>query len=132
MTTSNRIHSISKPSTRVWFFVACFFALAAGVGWPQSGAAATAQEKLDSAESRIEKGKGREQVLTSEIEDYGNQISELSGQVDALRQQESAAESELAAKQAEIDTAGRVAETLGKAIALLHDRSESADSTTED
>lgn len=39
---------------------------------------------------------------------------------------------QLAVKQAQIDAAGRVAETLGKAIALLHDRSGSADSTTDD
>lgn len=49
-----------------------------------------------------------------------------------LAQREAEHDKELAAKQAEIDTAGRVAETLGKAIALLHDRSESADSTTAD
>ncbi|MEZ5185711.1 MAG: hypothetical protein R2720_08200 [Candidatus Nanopelagicales bacterium] len=41
-------------------------------------------------------------------------------------------EQALAAKQAEVDAAGRVAEALGKAIALLHAGNESADSTTGD
>ena len=39
-------------------------------------------------------------------------------------------EQALAAKQAEIDAAGRVAEALGKAIALLHAGNESAGNTT--
>lgn len=39
-------------------------------------------------------------------------------------------EQAMAAKQAELDAAGRVAEALGKAIALLHAGNESADSTT--
>ena len=41
-------------------------------------------------------------------------------------------EQQLAAAQAQIDAAGRVSEALGKAIALLHAHSESADSTTGD
>ena len=36
----------------------------------------------------------------------------------------------LAAKQAELDAAGAVTQALGKAIALLHAGTESADSTT--
>lgn len=45
---------------------------------------------------------------------------------------EVAHEQQLAAAQAQIDAAGRVSEALGKAIALLHAHSESADSTTGD
>ena len=37
----------------------------------------------------------------------------------------------VAAKQAELDAAASTIEALGKAIALLHDHSESADSTTD-
>lgn len=110
MDTSTQFHPPHKPATRALFLFGCFLALAAGFSWPESGAAATAQEKLDSAESRIEKGRDRQQVLTSEIEGYGNQIADLSVQVDDLRQQEAAAETELEAKQTELDAAIRALE----------------------
>jgi murein DD-endopeptidase MepM/ murein hydrolase activator NlpD len=110
------IHAERKPVTRAFFLLACFLFLIVAACWPKTGDAATAQQKLDAAESKIEKGRSREQVLTSEIEQFGEQISALSGQVAGLRQQESAAEAELQAKQAELDTAVR---ELGKAIVRL-------------
>jgi hypothetical protein len=62
------------------------------------------------------------------------EVARLRGELEALQSRLTAREVEheraLAAKQAEIDAAGRVAEALGKAISLLHDGNESADSTT--
>lgn len=101
------IHAERKPETRAFFLFACLLFLVVAGSWPKSVGAATVQEKLDAAESKIEKGQSREQVLTTEIEEFGNQISALSGQVAGLRQQESAAEAELESKQAELDAAVR-------------------------
>jgi len=70
------------------------------------------------------------------MNDYNvnREVVRLREEVEALQSQlaarEVAHEQQLAAKQAEIDAAGRVAEALGKAIALLHAGNESAGSTT--
>ena len=115
MLDSQNIHAEGKPAIRAFFLFACLILIVAALS-SGSSAAATVQEKLDAAESKIEKGQDREQVLTSEIEEYSNQISALSGQVAGLRQQESAAEAELLAEQAKLDTAVR---ELKKAIVRL-------------
>ncbi|MBK6764357.1 MAG: hypothetical protein IPG68_14295 [Micrococcales bacterium] len=64
------------------------------------------------------------------------EVVRLREELEALRARMAAREAEheeaLTAKQAQIDAAGRVAEALGKAIALLHAGNESADSTTGD
>lgn len=66
--------------------------------------------------------------------DVNREVARLRRELEALRSQMAALEAshdqQLAAKQAEIDAAGRVAEALGKAIALLHAGNESAGSTT--
>ncbi|MCU0278456.1 MAG: hypothetical protein MUE31_06145 [Candidatus Nanopelagicales bacterium] len=70
------------------------------------------------------------------MNDYNvnREVVRLREEVEALQSQlearEVVHEQQLAAKQAEIDAAGRVAEALGKAIALLHAGNESAGSTT--
>jgi murein DD-endopeptidase MepM/ murein hydrolase activator NlpD len=114
MIDSRNIHAERKPATRAFFLFACLISIVGG--FSGTSAAATVQEKLDAAESKIEQGQNREQVLTTEIEDYGSQISALSGQVADLRQQESVAEAELEAKQDELDRAVR---ELKKAIVRL-------------
>jgi murein DD-endopeptidase MepM/ murein hydrolase activator NlpD len=114
MIDSRNIHAERKPASRAFFLFACLISIVGG--FSGTSAAATVQEKLDAAESKIEQGQNREQVLTTEIEDYSSQISALSGQVAGLRQQESAAEAELEAKQDELDTAVR---ELKKAIVRL-------------
>ncbi|HMT04142.1 MAG TPA: peptidoglycan DD-metalloendopeptidase family protein [Solirubrobacterales bacterium] len=115
MLKHRNIHAERKPATRAFFLLACLATVGASFS-SGSGAAATVQEKLDAAESKIEKSRDREQVLTSEIEEYSSQISALSGQVASLRQRESAAEAELEAKQAEFAQAVR---ELKKAIIRL-------------
>ncbi|HTU15239.1 MAG TPA: peptidoglycan DD-metalloendopeptidase family protein [Solirubrobacterales bacterium] len=103
--------------TRAFFLIACVTFLTIAAFWPGgSDAAPSAQEKLDAAESKIAAGKDREQVLTSEIEEYGDQIAALEGQVSGLRQREAVVESELRDKQAELDAAVR---ELEKAIIRL-------------
>lgn len=114
MRASTKIDLTQKPAWRAFLLLTCLIALAVNVS-PQQGVAATAQEKLDSAESKIEEGKSREQVLTSDIEEFGNQIAALSGQVDVLRQQEASVEAELEIKQAELDSAIReLEESIGR------------------
>lgn len=62
------------------------------------------------------------------------EVVRLRKQVQALQSamtaEQAVHEQALAAKQAELDAAGAVTQALGKAIALLHDGTESADSTT--
>lgn len=117
MFNSQYIHAGRKPVTRAFFLFACVAFLTIAVFWPDgSGAAPSTQEKLDAAESKIAEGESREQVLTTEIEEYGNQIAALEGQVSGLRQRESQAEAELQGKQAELDAAIR---ELEKSIARL-------------
>jgi murein DD-endopeptidase MepM/ murein hydrolase activator NlpD len=70
-----------------------------------SQGAVSPQQKLDRAEARIEKGKDRQGVLTTEIDSISGQISSLEIQVSGLRQEEAAAESDLANKEAELETA---------------------------
>lgn len=65
--------------------------------------------------------------VNGEVTRLRKQLEELQARI-AAREVEH--EQALAAKQAEIDAAGRVAEALGKAIALLHAGNESAGNTT--
>lgn len=68
-------------------------------------------------------------TVNREVVRLRQEVKSLRAQMQAREVQH---EQQLAAKQAEIEAAGRVSEALGKAIALLHDHSESADSTTDD
>jgi murein DD-endopeptidase MepM/ murein hydrolase activator NlpD len=82
------------------------FSLVAWAGLnSDSQGAVSPQQELDRAEARIEKGKDRQGVLTTEIDSISGQISSLEIQVSGLRQEEAAAESDLANKEAELETA---------------------------
>lgn len=67
--------------------------------------------------------------VNREVVRLREELAALQSQLDAS---EAEHEQQLAAKQAQIDAAGRVADALGKAIALLHAGNESAGSTTGD
>jgi len=97
-----------RPASRAALLCVGLLVLAAWSPWigPARGAA-PADEKLDRVESKIERDQGREEVLTTEIEEFSGRIAALEGQVSSLRQQESAVESELESKQVELDAAIR-------------------------
>lgn len=74
-----------------------------GAGWPTVPASAKSpEEKLDAVEARIGRAEEQKGVLTTEIDDLGDQISVLEGQVAELRSQEAGAEAELAARESEL------------------------------
>jgi len=108
MFAPREIQEVRKPTARAFFLCVSIVLLIAATDLsPTASGASSDQEKLDAAESSIESGQNREQVLTSDIEDLTDKISALEGQVSGLRQQESGAEAELKAKQAELDAAIR-------------------------
>lgn len=106
----------SKPGVRAFFLCGLIAASIVFFGVTEARAAGSAQEKLDAAESRIAQDRDREEVLTSEIDEFSNEISALEGQVTGLRRQESVAEAELETKEAELKDAIR---KLGLAIDRL-------------
>jgi murein DD-endopeptidase MepM/ murein hydrolase activator NlpD len=63
------------------------------------------QEELDRKAGQLDKVQERQGVLTSELEQLGDEISRLEIEVVNLREQELAVEVELTAKQAELDAA---------------------------
>jgi murein DD-endopeptidase MepM/ murein hydrolase activator NlpD len=77
--------------------------------------AADLQDQLDAKQTKLEKVREREGVLTTTISQYGDEIDRLTGEVAAIRNHEAAVAARLASKQAELDGA---VERLGSA----HDR----------
>ncbi len=105
----NAVIDQNRPSlARFSALVAATAALAGAclLGLPSgSAAAADLQSKLDAKQSKLEKVRAHEGVLTTTISKYRDQISGLEAAVASLRRQEAAVHSKLIAKQAELDQA---------------------------
>ncbi len=87
------------------FSAGVVFLLAAPLFVSGQAGAASPRDRLDSAETKLERAEEREGVLTSTLSQYGSEIDELEGQVAALRSREAVAREELSTKEAELDRA---------------------------
>lgn len=67
--------------------------------------AASPQDQLDSAKTKLERAEEREGVLTTTLSQYSTEIGEFEGQVAALRSREAVAREELDVKEAELTRA---------------------------
>jgi murein DD-endopeptidase MepM/ murein hydrolase activator NlpD len=81
------------------------FLLAALLFVSSQAIAASPQDELDSAKSKLERAEEREGVLTTTLSQYSSEITAFEGQVAALRSREAVAREELSAKEAELDRA---------------------------
>jgi murein DD-endopeptidase MepM/ murein hydrolase activator NlpD len=88
-----------------WAF-ALAIVIALGIS-QQARAELSAVQKLERVESKLDEERGREEVLTTEVDAFAGQIDDLGDQVFELRQQESLVEAELKSKQIELDAAIR-------------------------
>jgi peptidoglycan DL-endopeptidase CwlO len=96
--------SLARPSALAvalaGLAAACLLALFGG-----SAPAADLQSRLDEKQTKLEKVRAHEGVLTTTISRYQDQISSLESAVASLRRQEAAVHAQLVAKQAELDEA---------------------------
>lgn len=67
--------------------------------------AASPQDQLDRAKTKLERAEEREGVLTSTLSQYSSEIDQFEGQVAVLRGREAVAREELSAKEGELDRA---------------------------
>ena len=74
----------------------------ASSGSPQ-GRAANLQDRIEAKRGAIEKKKGRERVLSSDIASYSHRIKTLQGDIDTLQARQARIEADLADKRAELE-----------------------------
>jgi peptidoglycan DL-endopeptidase CwlO len=61
------------------------------------------QNKIDTTQGKIERRRGTERVLTTQISAYTQRIRALQGRIDGLQRRQAAVEADLARKRAELD-----------------------------
>jgi murein DD-endopeptidase MepM/ murein hydrolase activator NlpD len=93
---------------RLRVLIACAVALAPLVLWAalplrsQGASPAELQQKIDSARSQIQAKRGKERVLTTDVERWSSKINRLQGKIGSLQSRQASLESDLQAKQAEL------------------------------
>ena len=85
---------------RFWLYIA--LALSAYLLLPIPGASKPLPDRLDDARERVERKRGREQVLTTDVARYGTRIRGLQGEIRAVARRQARLEGDVAAKRAEL------------------------------
>lgn len=121
----------SSGTSRRLLLVATVVLAAACLAAAPSGA--TLQEKLESAQGKLDRVRESQSSVSATIAEQNRAIDSMLGEVSALRQRQQAAEAELAAKQAELEEAtakltaekrrlARIRARLQRALGVLRER----------
>lgn len=117
----------SRSSSRMPILVASILALLVAVlAFVASAPAAELQERLDAKEAEIDEATGKQELLTTEISRFDDQIDQLTGEVAALRNREAVVQVELDEAQAQLeveqDNLRILRKRLGRSIDALEER----------
>ena len=97
--------NLSRWLNASWLVAAAMVVAFLSVGSAPMLLAASVDERLESAEGKVEQARGKEGVLTKDIEALGDRVRELEREIVKIRGREAAAEAELAARERELDEA---------------------------